>query len=168
MVDKPPTLQEIPTTPDFEDEAKETMKYDGLPPLLPQHVISEEDVIFTNVSSVWTRVPHGIEPLSFVKQGSGIVVVRNGKIRCAGSALLCNIHSPQENVTILNLQGGSISPGLVSIGTSLGLQHIGMESSTTDGVVFDAFSRKIPSLIGGDDSVMRAADGLRFQSRDAL
>jgi len=156
-------------TPDFESEANETLKHEGLPPLAPQHVISDEDIIFTNVSYVYTRVPDGIEPISFTSDdGAGIVVVRNGRIICTGASFICNVHAPQEDVTVLDLQGGSISPGLVSVGTNLGLQHIGMESSTTDGVVYDVFSKKIPSITGGDNSVIQAVDGLQFQSRDAL
>lgn len=167
--EKPAELQSFPKTPDFTGEVNETLKHEGLPPLAPQHIISEEDIIFTNVSNVYTRVPDGIEPLGFVNtDGTGIVVVRNGRIICAGASYICNIHSPQEDVTVIDLQGGSISPGLVSVGTNLGLQHIAMEPSTTDGVVYDVFSKNTPSIVGGDHSVIRAVDGLQFQSRDAL
>lgn len=145
------------------------MEYEGLPPLFPKRIISDEDVIFTNVSNVYKRVPQGIEPLQFTSNnGAGLVVVKNGRIICAGTAITCNIHAPQDDVTVVDLQGGSISPGLVSVGTNLGLQHIGMESSTTDGSVYDVFSQKIPGVVGGHKSIIRAADGLQFQSRDAL
>lgn len=167
--EKPAELQSIPKTPDFQSELNETLKHEGLPPLAPQHIISEEDIIFTNVSNVYTRVPDGIEPLSFANaDGTGIVVVRNGRIICSGASYLCSIHSPQEDVTVIDLQGGSISPGLVSVGTNLGLQHIAMEPSTADGVVYDVFSKNIPSIAGGVNSVIRAVDGLQFESRDAM
>lgn len=59
------------------------------------------------------------------------------------------------------------SPALVSFGSPLGLQEISGEPSTYDGVVFDAFG-EVPAIIGGDQSVIRAVDGLQYGTRDAL
>jgi len=57
-------------------------------------------------------------------------------------------------------------PGLVSFGAPLGLTHIPGEASTNDGLVFDPLSMKVPEIIDG--TVIKAADGLLFATRDAL
>lgn len=67
----------------------------------------------------------------------------------------------------IDLQGGSISPALVSFGSPLGLQEIMAESSTNDGYVYDPILREVPSILG-DKSVIRAADGLQYSTRHAL
>jgi hypothetical protein len=73
------------------------------------------------------------------------------------------------DATVIDLEAGSISPGLVSFGSPLGLEHIQAEQSTTDGPVFDPLSRNgVPDILGGDGAIIRAADGLLFQTRDAL
>jgi len=58
------------------------------------------------------------------------------------------------------------SPGLVSYGSDLGLSHIAMESSTSDGPAPDPLSANPPATLG--DTVIRAVDGLVFESRNAL
>ena len=59
-------------------------------------------------------------------------------------------------------------PGLLSCGSELGLTHISGEKSTRDGKVFDGLTDKVPSILGGDEAVIRAVDGLLFSTRDAL
>lgn len=78
--------------------------------------------------------------------------------RSRGFPLLsdCNIYS---NI--------SVSPGLVSYGSPLGLEEIEDEQSTHDGVVLDPLSSDIPNLLGGNE-VMLAVDGLQFAGRDTL
>ena len=61
----------------------------------------------------------------------------------------------------------SLSPGLVSYGSPLGLEEIDQEQSTHDGVVLDPLSSDIPSLLAGNE-VMLAVDGLQFAGRDTL
>jgi len=73
-----------------------------------------------------------------------------------------------SNVTLIDLHGGSISPGLVSFGAPLGLQIIDQESSTNDGNVYDPLIKAVPKILGGDGAVARAVDGLQYSSRDAL
>lgn len=61
----------------------------------------------------------------------------------------------------------SLSPGLVSYGSPLGLEEIQGEQSTHDGVVLDPLSSDIPKLLVGHE-VMLAVDGLQFAGRDTL
>ncbi|THH10380.1 hypothetical protein EW145_g1372 [Phellinidium pouzarii] len=170
VVEKSPSLQSIPETPNFDKETKETINHEGLPPLTSQQIITDAIVAFTNVSNIWLR-DHDvrqIKELGFAGDSPGVVVVESGEIICAGSAAACALHLTSADVTTFDLRGGSISPGLVSCGTYLGLQEISMEKSTVDGVVYDGFSEKMPKILGGEDAVIRAADGLMFATRNML
>ncbi|KAJ7454819.1 hypothetical protein FB451DRAFT_1517602, partial [Mycena latifolia] len=156
---KPASQQHAPKTPNFDSEIKDTIKYEGLPPLEPTTSTSGT-VLFRNVSSFWTRDESGIR----LSQASGNVLVKGGIVAWSGSdaelALL------DEALTV-DLQGGSITPALVSAGSLLGLQEISGEPSTADGPVFDPLDMKIPTILG-EQVLMRAADGLQFGTRDAL
>ena len=68
-----------------------------------------------------------------------------------------------NEVEIVDLAGGWISPGLTTIGSSLGLQEIAMEASTKDGEVLDVLASEAP--VAGE--VVRAVDGLMFGTRNA-
>ena len=99
----------------------------------------------------------------------GVVVVENGKIVCVGSRSDACVRAAMDSTAVplvLDLEGGSISPGLVSFGSQLGLAEIAMESSTIDGVVFEPLRGEVPSIIDGE--IIRAFDGLQFGSRNAL
>lgn len=52
-------------------------------------------------------------------------------------------------------------------GGRLGLDHIEDEESTHDGFVPDILASEPPSILG-QGSLVRAVDGLQFESRDAL
>ncbi|KAF9012391.1 hypothetical protein BDQ17DRAFT_1419786 [Cyathus striatus] len=130
VTDKPSAAQVAPKTPNFDQEAVDAVKYDGLPPLLLRNL---------------SRTP----PFSPTKQGPSVVVVKAGRIACTGTASNCL--ASDENGVRIDLQGGSILPAYISYGSPLGLTHIA-----------DA-----PSILGGG-SVIRAIDGLQFESRDAL
>ncbi|KAL5519409.1 hypothetical protein ACEPAH_1092 [Sanghuangporus vaninii] len=164
VVVKPEYLQQVPKPPNFDEETKKTVEYEGLPPLLPRNTSSESIVIFTNVSYVWNFDSTSGEFQSTAIEDHGVVVSKAGEIICRGS---CASFLSSGDITFVDLEGGSIAPGLVSFGSDLGLQEIGMEESTTDGTVLDAFSQNIPKIIG-ENPVIRAADGLLFATRNAL
>ena len=73
-----------------------------------------------------------------------------------------------EMEEIVDLEGGSIAPGLMTFGSQLGLIEILMEQSTNDGIVIDPLTDKVPSVVGGDEAVIRAVDGLQFEGRNTL
>ncbi|KAJ7150973.1 carbohydrate esterase family 9 protein [Mycena crocata] len=166
---KPKSSQKVPTTPNFDKEIADAIKYEGLPPLEPETAASDV-VVFSNVGSVFMKdvaTRRVSEVFAAADSGAdGVVVVEKGRIVCSGVRLACPAAVSRTDVLHVDLEGGSISPAIVSYGSSLGLTHIRSEASTSDGPVFDPLSMKIPELIDG--AVIKAADGLLFATRDSL
>ncbi|KAH9474485.1 hypothetical protein JR316_0012944 [Psilocybe cubensis] len=164
---KPDFLQRIPKTPDFSKEAKDAVEYDGLPPLETDHA-KASTVLFTNVDVVLLKDGSELRQVftSAVDGPLGVVLVEHGKIVCFGLSRDCP-SSLREGVQIIDLEGGSISPALISFGSRLALNHIDGEASTNDGAVHDPLVSDAPSILG-KGSVIRAVDGLQFGTRDAL
>ncbi len=100
----------------------------------------------------------------------GSVVVSQGRIICHGMDSACAGYTLQDGavVAVVDLQGGSLQPGLASVGSMLGLQEISMEQSTTDGEVYNVLDTDPPSIVGGVGYLPRAVDGLVYGTRDAL
>jgi len=156
--------------PNFDREAQEAVAFEGLPPLLPNGA-STDVVLFTNVNSViLPRRGDLAEAYSAVGDEVGVVVVRNGDITCYGTEATCSLDdlAQGERVRVVDLQGGAISPALLTYGSPLGLQEIEAELSTGDGPVFDLLTERVPKLVGGDISIVRAVDALQFAGRDSL
>jgi hypothetical protein len=165
VVEKPGTFQQTPPVPNFDKEAQEAVEHDGLPPLEPTTTTTRL-VVFINVQSVFMSRASGVERLFLATDESalGTVVAEKGQVTCVG---VCSMNI--ADATVIDLEGGSISPGLVSFGSPLGLEHIQAEQSTVDGPVYDPLSSNgVPDILGGDGAIIRAADGLLFQTRDAL
>jgi len=154
---KPSTFQSSPNTPNFDKEATDAVVYEGLPPLEPR---SARHVIFTNVSNLYMRSRDEIS----VQGRPENVIVYDGKLVCSGE---CSRYlSDDKHAEIINLEGGSIVPGLTIYGPSLGLAEIRFEPSTTDGTVFNPLESDPPAILG--DNLIRAIDGLQFGGRDML
>ncbi|KAJ4479027.1 hypothetical protein J3R30DRAFT_3403875 [Lentinula aciculospora] len=169
VVPKSEALQHAPKIPDFEEETKAALKYDGLPPLEPKESVSDV-VIFQNFKSLFLDMGDGVEQIFTAEDYVGeplIAVVQKGDLSCVGTSDVCSTNLNVKSRTI-NLHGGSLAPGLLSFGSRLGLVHIAGETTTQDGEVFDSLSDKVPSVLGGDAAVIRALDGLQFATRDAL
>ena len=82
-VKKPIEFQVPPKVPNFDKEAKDAVKYEGLPPLLPSSKI--DSAIFTNVRKLYTRDISGtkIRSLDYAKEGNyGVVIVVKGNVLC--------------------------------------------------------------------------------------
>lgn len=172
VVDKPDAFQKTPKVPNFDAEARQAVEYEGLQPLSPKKISLGTAVIFTNVKSIHHVKDKSIEEIqSFADDaGSITVVTRNGMIVCHGTSEMCIGSSSLGNTTarIIDLEGGSISPGLVSFGYPLGLVTMQLEPSTNDGPVYDTLLRTVPEVLGGGPSISRAIDGLQYGTRDAL
>ncbi|TFK48234.1 composite domain of metallo-dependent hydrolase [Heliocybe sulcata] len=144
-----------PRTPNFDKEAQRTMEYDGLPPLEPRRVFGR--VMFTNVSSVFSRMENGTIGVREVRRGE-VVVVEKGRI------VSIDARNEDEDgsgeVEVVDLEGGSLGPALVSAGSGMGLAEIAMEGSTADGVAGDP--------LFSETGAVRAVDGLQFGTRNAL
>ncbi|KAJ6551858.1 composite domain of metallo-dependent hydrolase [Mycena capillaripes] len=161
---KSEAFQRAPRTPDWEKEINVTLQFDGIPPLEGRSMAGA--VRFVNVKSMWTRNGYGLEQrFDDVANATGTVVIRGGKVLCFSTAESCpGFDSYGEEV--VDLQGGSLGPGLISFGSNLGLSEIAIEPSTMDGPVFDILTSQIPSILG--HAVIRAVDGLQFGGRHAL
>ncbi|KAJ7698620.1 carbohydrate esterase family 9 protein [Mycena rosella] len=164
---KPKSAQRIPATPNFDKEIADAIKYEGLPPLEPETAKSDV-IVFRNVGSIFLKnaATRGVSEIFTSAGADGVVVVEKGRIVCSGTQAACPTALSRSEALHLDLEGGSISPGLVSYGSPLGLAHITGEPSTSDGPVFDPLSMLVPEIIDG--TVIRAADGLLFATRDAL
>lgn len=130
-------------------------------------------MVFTRVKNVYRPNGYKIQPEYTAQNDAelGVVVVQNGSIICCGgreTECLTDSLLVGPDVTLINLDGGSISPGLVSFGSPLGLEEIQSESSTTDGFVPESFLEPIPEILGGDFLLLHAEDGLQFGTRSAL
>lgn len=126
------------------------LQHDGLPPLEPARSFTGM-IAFLNVKSVYTgEAQHGtpaVVATMSVQAGEqlGVAVVQNGMLLCVGSErrcikhMLCMDGEPQcferKNVQVVDLEGGSLAPGLMSVGSLLGLEEIRGEASTQDGYV---------------------------------
>ena len=92
------------------------------------------------------------------------VVVQDGRIVCISSGAACATGVDAHHI---DLKGGGISPGLISFGSPLGLEEIDGEVTTSDGYVYDPLIGNPPAITGGKQSIIRAADGLQFATRNA-
>lgn len=170
VISKPSTFQRVPATPDWDDDAKAAVKYEGLPPLLPESKkLTEETVMFKRVKGVWDHSSG--ELMHQAMEKDGVVVVTNGRIECVGSSSRCVSPSllSSPSTRVVDLVHGTLSPGFISYGAPLGLEEISAEASTNDGRVLDPFAKDgIPNVAGGDALVVSAVDGLSFAGRDTL
>ncbi|KAG9112790.1 hypothetical protein FRC07_007874, partial [Ceratobasidium sp. 392] len=112
IIPKPAALQKPPSPPSWDQEAKDALASDGLPDLLSPGHDDPHTVIFQNVSLLFQD--DAIR--EFGSQG-GTVVAKHGSIVCAGQAGKCDSHLAQE-AKLVNLQRGSILPGLISFGAA--------------------------------------------------
>ncbi|KAI6132248.1 hypothetical protein EDD16DRAFT_1775935 [Pisolithus croceorrhizus] len=158
---KPPFMQRCPDTPNFDKEAAEAFEYEGLPPLIPKSV---QHAIFINVSSVYTRSNGDLS----LEEHPEVIVAHGGEIICTGTHLTCSktLDEVDDEVAVIDLEGGVIVPGFTSYGSPLGLTEILLEPSTNDGRVYNPLARDPPAIIG--DTLIRAIDGLQFEGRDML
>ena len=167
---EPVSFLKAPETPDFENEAKEAVEYNGLPPLGPKES-TPRTILFTNLTNVWIRKGNKVHSIlndlatATDRAERGVVGVDAGNIVCI-TAKECERFRPLAARTV-NLEGGALQPGLVTYGSELGLQEIAMEGSTVDGPVFDPLTHAIPKILG-EETVIRAADGLQYQTRNSL
>ncbi|KAG5639408.1 hypothetical protein H0H81_002940 [Sphagnurus paluster] len=168
VVQKPRNYQELPKVPNFDKQAQEAVEYEGLPPIAPKKATCDTTV-FTNVKSIYKPNSNTVE-MQFsaaTLAELGVAVAQNGTLVCSGTHTDCLSSFDYTCATFVDLEGGSIAPGLVSFGSPLGLHHIEAEDSTNDGDVFDPLLKPTPKILGGDTAIVRAADGLLFGTRDA-
>lgn len=174
-IQKPKRFQEAPKVPNFDKEAEDAIKYEGLPPLLTEKNRLTRDVLFTNVKNVY--MPDGLKinhSQLFYDAVDGkvfppSVLVQKGQVTCIGRCPQEQVMDWTQNLTIIDLEGGALNAGLVSFGAPLGLEEIQAEKSTNDGTVIDPLTTVLPKILDdGEGGVVRAVDGLSFMGRDTL
>lgn len=169
---KPAVSQTAPNVPNFDKEREAVLQHDGLPPLKPAKTV--KNVIFENVRTVFLRDSETnaiVEADLPDRYNDTVVIVRDGKMICIAiraSCLTSDILASPSSYEYVDLEGGSISPSLVTFGSDLGIAEIASEKSTQDGTVLDPFKKDIPSILGGDGLVIQAVDGLVYATRNAL
>lgn len=109
-VQKPEWVQNIPEVPDFDQEAKDAVKYDGLPPLEMKKA-TVDVVVFSNVHSIYLRRGAKIEKVFLTSNADtpGFVVVERGELKCYGAEHECSLAQYGTNIQRVDLKGGSIS-----------------------------------------------------------
>ncbi|KAG0707315.1 composite domain of metallo-dependent hydrolase [Suillus ampliporus] len=165
VASKPVSFQQVPRTPNFDLEAAAAIKYEGLPPLAPKK--AKDFVVFANIGSMF--MPDGmggVMSVGDVGEGS-VVVLKKGVVQCWGAVAACAKELASEDPEWIDLEGGSIAPGLISYGSPLGLEEIQGEKSTHDGTVFDPLTDSLPGILARGEPI-KAADGLQFSGRDTL
>ncbi|KAG6911114.1 hypothetical protein DXG01_003854 [Tephrocybe rancida] len=171
IVHKPKVFQDLPRVPNFDKEAADTIEYEGLPPLAPvKRKRMTDTIVFTNLTSIYMPTDDSVKTLFSASDvfERGAAVIRGGSLVCSGAHAECLATLDTSDAKFVDLEGGSIAPGLVSFGSPLGLHHIQEEDSTNDGDVYDPLAGKwVPKITGGDTAIVHAVDGLLFASRDA-
>lgn len=122
------------------------------------------------VKSVWHYGNKGlIVPLFDDNDGEGrSVLFQDGLLVCVSDGITDCGSGPAVD-EVIDLKGGSLTPGLTSYGSPLGLVEISFEPSTNDGFVLDSLADgNPPSILGKDTTIIRAVDGLQFQGRNTL
>ncbi|KIK33891.1 hypothetical protein CY34DRAFT_98856 [Suillus luteus UH-Slu-Lm8-n1] len=147
-----------PRTPNFDSEKVATVVHEGIPPLEPRSV---KGALFMNVSGLYMR-GEGSSGVIRVSERAGSVGVEDGRVVCVGQ---CSDFAGGV-VDIVDLEGGTIIPGLTSFGAPLGLVEIRLEPSTNDGKVYNPLDGDLPAVLG--DTIMKAQDGLMFGGQNLL
>ncbi|KAG9004989.1 hypothetical protein FRB90_010626, partial [Tulasnella sp. 427] len=170
-VPKSAALQLPPKTPKWDKEAKKAVEYRGLPPLKGDKA---EGVLLYNIKSAWIRQPdnrftEAQAKSRFLKNGGieydGVMYFADGDLVCSSFQrdLLCprgNLHDAKR----INMEGGSVGPGLTSFGGYLGVVEIDQEPSTNDGYSYGPFDKEFAVVA----DLSRGVDGLSFEGRDML
>ncbi|ORY32152.1 hypothetical protein BCR39DRAFT_479328 [Naematelia encephala] len=153
VVDKPVEAQQVTQSGDYDREAREAVQSRGDPDLHPHE--SVDDVVFVNVAQLYLSG-------SVAEQAAGSkVVVRGGKVVCTGE---CE-QDVDKDMPVVDLKGGSLTRGLISVGSPLGLAGIDMEEVTSDGDAYDVTSVAADVL---DGILVNAADGISFDYKNQL
>ncbi|THH05912.1 hypothetical protein EW146_g9771 [Bondarzewia mesenterica] len=179
--------REVPQVPDWTEERRRAVEWDGVPPLEAGSQGDTGRVVFRNVSEMLrvARGRGGDDVDSVVSEWNlrggetdvtrvgeeGIVVVDAGKVICAGIAGECDSFvegNRGAHIRMVDLRGGSLAPALIAFGSALGLEEIQYESTTGDGSLYDPFTGDVPSILDDTGGIVRAVDALQFQTRNAL
>ncbi|OWZ77540.1 amidohydrolase [Cryptococcus neoformans Bt85] len=158
VVEKPAEAQKIFPEGKWDDEIAEAIITRGDPDRRPKK--SASNILFQGVTSFYLGTDKF--DLSVFEQGKkGDVVVKGGEIICVGKCIV----EEDLDFEVIDLKGGSIAPGMISVGSYLGLMEIRLEKSTTDGKAHDSLQDAGEYT---DGMLVRAVDGAQFGGKDEL
>lgn len=160
-------LQSVPSVPAWDKEIEDALKYQGLQPLeITKEKRRKGTVVFVNVSEVMMKdaITGAIETTLSRSLRPGTVVVEAGRVVCIGECSLALSEVHEEG--IIDLAGGSISPGLTTYGGGIGTIEILGEPTTNDGSIGGLAEGKRPKF--AEDIIVQAVDGVLFGGRDTL
>ena len=163
-----PRWREVPLVPNWDEEREQAVEWEGLPPL-GSKFSSRKRVFFTNVADVWTKGAGRVMQTKLSADGAlGVVVVEDGRVVCSGTRIACASSYTETEYAAVDLAGGSISPGMMTFGSSLGVEEIQSEPSTGNGMLSNALIKNLPTIFGDVGGVVKAMDALQFGTRNAL
>ncbi|KAK4517272.1 uncharacterized protein ATC70_000604 [Mucor velutinosus] len=142
FVDGVPLFDENPITPVKKDTHQSAFVQQKVSQL-PREGL--KDFVLTNVGS------------NFVSQ-SKTVLVQDGKIVCSTKEEGFQSIWMRDDLETIDVQGGYVLPGLIAVGSKLGMVEIPTEGSTGDGVVPSSFTQNPKSSV-------EAVDGLKLGTR---
>lgn len=93
-------------------------------------------IMITGISSFLIDIPPNPQVDEALESGTLSLLLEDHRIKCIGSYSTCVSASSTENSTdivTIHFNGAHITPGLVAVGNSLGIQDIPSEPSTGDG-----------------------------------
>lgn len=167
-------LLAVPQAPNWDNERSKTIEHEGLPPLTTD--TKSGWVVFRNVTGLFINSINGEYQNSLRGQTNGqlcTVVVFKGRIVCADFPERClppRKDVATQGIDIIDADGGSIWPAMMSYGSPIGIEEIQGEPSTANGDPFlvNIYATDPPDILESEIPVIRAADALQFQTRNAL
>ncbi|OCF30643.1 amidohydrolase [Kwoniella heveanensis BCC8398] len=161
---KPAQVQKAPPTGKWDKEAREAVEARGDPDLRPKK--SSKNVIFQDVSDfhLFDQLGEKLQvDVSAFEEGKGSVLVQDGEITCAGN---CKIPEGLDfDFELVDLRGGAITPGFITVGSRLGQIEIRQEKATADGTALDPLDEGFEIT---DGLLAHAVDGAQFGGKDEL
>jgi imidazolonepropionase-like amidohydrolase len=117
-------------------------------------------VIIKNIGKVFVDEDTIIESNSSLNDKNISIIVKDGFVECIGTNCTNTIDIITNNSPeVIDLNGGYILPGMIAVGTKLGLVEIGQEAITSDGFA------PIITDPNSEDKVIKAIDGLKLDSK---
>ncbi|KAG2221768.1 hypothetical protein INT45_003408 [Circinella minor] len=125
-----------------------------------ENVVDLSSVASQQKSAMFTNVGRVILGNDVDVDGPVQVLVHNGEIICTAQDCSDTVitSSTDEPLTHVDVQGGYIIPGLIAVGSKLGLTEIPSEGSTGDGIVK-------PSSSHNPKDIVQAIDGIKLSTR---
>lgn len=93
-------------------------------------------IIITGISSLLIDVPFNAQVDEALRSGTLSLLLEDHRIKCIDSYSACVSASSAVNsndIMTIQLDGAHVTPGLIAVGNSLGIQDIPSEPSTGDG-----------------------------------